>query len=82
MEVKICIGTSCHRQGAEKVLKHFQTMIEEKDLKEKIQLKGSFCLGKCTKGKVTLLIDGKDYLASTPDDAGDFFEREILSRLG
>ena len=81
MDVKICVGTSCHRRGAEKVVKQFQTMIEEQNLSEKINLKGSFCLGRCTEDKVTILVGEKDYYFTSFYDAEDFFTNEILPKI-
>ena len=81
MEVKVCVGTSCHRRGAEKVVKQFQTMIEEQDLSDKISLKGAFCLGKCSEDKVTILLGKKDYYFTSFYDAEKFFTNEILPKL-
>ncbi len=50
MEVEICIGSSCHLKGSYQVVRKLEEYIEIHGLKNKIILKGSFCLGECTRG--------------------------------
>ena len=35
MEIKVCIGSSCHLKGSETVVEMFEKAIEENDLSEK-----------------------------------------------
>lgn len=77
--VKICIGTYCHLRGAYNVLQLFQHEIEERDLHDKIEISGSFCMGHCENG-VSVEVDGKIYSVS-PESAREFFEGTILKQL-
>jgi len=58
MEVEICVGSSCHLKGSYQVVEVMEKYINDNDLSDEIQLKGSFCLGHCTTG-VSGRIDGK-----------------------
>lgn len=75
LSVKICIGTSCYLKGAYNVLQYFQHEIEAKNLHDKIDITGSFCMGNCGHG-VTLSINEKIY-AVAPEDAPKFFKETI-----
>ena len=56
MKICICIGSSCHLKGTEKVIERLQQLIKENKLINEVELCGSFCLGRCAEG-VSMLID-------------------------
>ena len=47
MEVTICIGSSCHLKGSREVIAILQRLIALTRLENRIELKGSFCMGHC-----------------------------------
>jgi NADH:ubiquinone oxidoreductase subunit E len=77
MELLICVGSSCHLQGSEVVVKTFQGLIEKEKLGKKILLKGSFCLGKCSENGVTIKIKDRFYKTKY-EEAESFFYQTIL----
>lgn len=79
MKVTVCIGSSCHLKGSRQVVEEFQYLISENDLKDKVELGGTFCMGNCQNG-VCVTVDGKLYSVS-PDDAKSFFEENVISKL-
>jgi NADH:ubiquinone oxidoreductase subunit E len=50
MEIEICVGSSCYLKGSSQVIKKMQEYIELNALEEILILKGTFCLGECTRG--------------------------------
>ena len=80
MKVTICIGSSCHIKGSRQVVEQLQYLIAEHSLKDRIELSGTFCMGKCQTG-VSVTIDG-EYFSVSPETTKAFFEQEILPRLG
>lgn len=73
MELSICVGESCHIIGAEVVVKTFQALIKKENIEQKINLKGSFCMGKCSSDAgVTIQID-KEFYKTKYEDAEKFF---------
>ena len=48
--IEICIGSSCFVKGSNEVVELLKNYIAEHHLEEKVQLKGAFCMGQCTKG--------------------------------
>lgn len=78
MNITVCIGSACHLKGSRKVVEELQYLIKENGLKEKIELGGKFCMGKCD-GDVAVTVDGK-YFSVKPEDSKTFFEKEILPK--
>ena len=79
MKVTICIGSSCHLKGSRQVIEQLQYLISENNLKEEVELAGTFCMGNCQNG-VCVKIDEKIFSVS-PDTTKSFFEDEILRRV-
>lgn len=79
MRVTVCIGSSCHLKGSRRVVEQLQYLIAENDLKEKVQLGGTFCMGKCQQG-VCVTVDD-NFFSLTPDTVDEFFNKEILAKV-
>ncbi len=79
MKVTICIGSSCHIKGSRTVVEQLQTLVAENNLGDKVQLSGTFCMGKCQQG-VCVDIDG-EFFSVSPDSVKEFFENEIKSKI-
>ncbi|MGN0654976.1 MAG: (2Fe-2S) ferredoxin domain-containing protein [Oscillospiraceae bacterium] len=79
MKVTVCIGSSCHLKGSRRVVEQLQYLIAENDLKEKVQLGGTFCMGKCQQG-VCVTVDD-NFFSLTPDTVDEFFNKEILAKV-
>lgn len=74
-----CIGSACHLKGSYNVINVFQQIIEEKNLNDKVEVCGSFCLGHCSEDVSVKVED--DYFAVKPENAREFFEENVMSRL-
>ena len=79
MKVTVCIGSSCHIKGSRQVIEELQYLIAQNNIKEKVELGGTFCMGKCQEG-VCVTVDDKFYSVS-PETTKDFFNKEILCKL-
>lgn len=79
MKVTVCIGSSCHLKGSRRVVEGLQYLIAENNLKDKVDLGGTFCMGNCQNG-VCVTVDDKNFSAS-PDNLEEFFKTEILSKV-
>ena len=78
MKVTVCIGSSCHIKGSRQVVEQLQHLIATNDLKDKVELGGTFCMGKCQQG-VCVTVDDK-FFSVTPETTDEFFKNEILSK--
>ncbi|GAE89896.1 (2Fe-2S) ferredoxin domain-containing protein [Acetivibrio straminisolvens] len=79
MKVSICIGSSCHLKGAKQIVEQLQSLVVGHNLKDQIELGGSFCMKNCVNG-VSVTVDDKLF-SVTPENAKSFFETEILKRI-
>ncbi len=83
--VSICVGSSCHLKGSEKLVELFQNKIKEERLDDDIVLSGSFCLGKCNRVGVTVSVgDGvtdEIFTGVTPEDFGKFWTDTVMKKL-
>ncbi|MBQ7390469.1 MAG: (2Fe-2S) ferredoxin domain-containing protein [Clostridia bacterium] len=79
LKITVCIGSSCHIKGSRQVVEELQSLIAEHNIGEKVELGGTFCMGKCQLGVCVTVND--DFFSVTPDTVGDFFTKEVLSRV-
>ncbi len=83
--VSICVGSSCHLKGSERLVELFQQKIAEEGLENDIILSGSFCLGKCNRVGVTVSVgDGinEEVIPGvTPEGFSSFWKEIILAKL-
>lgn len=79
MKVTVCIGSSCHIKGSRQVVEGLQYLISQENLGDKVELGGTFCMGRCQEG-VCVTVDGNFYSVS-PDTVKDFFEKEIKAKV-
>lgn len=79
MKITVCIGSSCHIKGSRQVVSELQHLIAENNLKDEIELGGTFCMGKCQSG-VCITVDGEFY-SVTPETVREFFEKEVLAKV-
>ncbi len=79
MKITVCIGSSCHLKGSRQVVEGLQYLIAENNLKDKVELGGTFCMGKCQMG-VCVTVDDEFY-SVTPDTVKEFFETNVLPNV-
>ena len=79
MKITVCIGSSCHIKGSRSVVEQLQYLIAENNLGDKIDLGGTFCMGKCQQGVCVTVDDA--FFSVTPDTVTDFFEKEVKAKL-
>ena len=79
MKITVCIGSSCHIKGSRLVVEQLQELINEKNLSDKVELAGTFCMGKCQQG-VCVSVNDK-FCSVSPNTVKEFFETEVLANL-
>ena len=75
----VCIGSSCHIKGSRSVVEQLQYLIAENNLGDKVDLGGTFCMGKCQQGVCVTI--GEEFFSVTPETVTDFFENEVKTRI-
>ena len=79
MKITVCIGSSCHLKGSRQIVERLQYLIKENDLGDKVELGGTFCMGKCQKG-VCVTVDG-EFHSVTPESVDEFFEKNVKEKI-
>ncbi len=79
MDIKVCIGSSCHLKGSRQVVEKMKQLVEKENLKDKVELSGVFCMGKCQQG-VCVNVDDS-FFSITPETVESFFEKEVIGKL-
>ena len=79
MKITVCIGSSCHIKGSRQVVEQLQNLISENNLENKIELGGTFCMGKCQQGVCVTVDDA--FHSVTPETATEFFKNEVLAKV-
>ena len=74
MKVTVCIGSSCHIKGSRQVVERLQHLIAQEKLGDRVELGGTFCMGKCQEG-VCVTVDDR-FFSVSPDTVDGFFENE------
>lgn len=77
-KIVVCIGSSCHLKGSRQVVEELQKLIDQNNLKEEVELAGTFCMGNCQKGVSVKLND--QLFSVSPQTVKEFFENEILKK--
>ena len=76
LNLTVCIGSSCHLKGSRQVVEQLQHLIAEHGLGEKVELGGTFCMGKCQKGVCVTV--GEEFYSVTPETVVDVFNTAVL----
>ena len=79
VKITVCIGSSCHIKGSRQVVEQLQYLISKNELGDKVELGGTFCLGKCQAGVCVTV--GDAFHSVTPESVEEFFAKEVLAKV-
>lgn len=79
MEIKVCVGSSCHLKGSYDIINLMKDAIESNSLEAQVELKAAFCLGRCTNG-VTIQIDDEIITGVSTENFNQIFDKYVLAR--
>ena len=79
MKLTVCIGSSCHIKGSRQVVQQLEDYIAKNKLEDKLELSGTFCLGKCQQG-VCVLVDDEFHSVS-PETVEEFLQTAVIPKL-
>ncbi|MDD6265152.1 MAG: (2Fe-2S) ferredoxin domain-containing protein [Clostridia bacterium] len=81
MIIQICVGSSCHLKGSEKIVELFQETVAKRKLDSDITLAGSFCTGQCNRVGVTVTVNDEVFTGVTPESFTEFFDGTVMKAL-
>jgi len=79
--VTVCVGSSCHLKGAREVIERFNELLKKHAAQDKVLLKGSFCMERCSEG-VNWQIDEEPFASASEEEAVQVFREKVLAPLG
>ena len=79
LKITVCIGSSCHIKGSRRVVEQLQTLIAENNLGDKVDLGGTFCIGKCQQGVCVMVND--EFYSVTPETVEEFFANAVVAKV-
>ena len=79
LKITVCIGSSCHIKGSRQVVEQLQYLIAQNNLGDKVDLGGTFCMGKCQQGVCVTVNDS--FHSVTPETVDEFFAKEVLAKV-
>ena len=80
LELKVCVGSSCHVKGAADTLKSLEKLIRANNIEKLIDLRAELCLANCVEAP-NVMVNDKVYGGITPDIVESFFEEVILQQV-
>lgn len=79
MEIKVCVGSSCHLRGSYDIINCMKEAIDKNGLSEQVELKAAFCLGKCTNG-VSVQFDDEIVTGVSMENFEQVFQKHVLNK--
>ena len=79
IKITVCIGSSCHIKGSRQVVEAIQKLIADNNVGDKVDLGGTFCMGKCQQGVCVTV--NEEFFSVTPETVEEFFTKEVLARV-
>lgn len=79
--ISVCVGSSCHLKGAYDIIKACEGFIDQWKLKDRVELKGTFCLGQCTEQGVTVVIGEEVLHGVSVENFAEIFKQKVLSAV-
>jgi len=81
VKVTVCVGSSCSVRGSDELAAKLEELIADHGVDGAVNLVGSFCMGKCSRG-ITVAVDDDVFQGIEPADAELFYADHIASRVG
>ncbi len=79
IKITVCIGSSCHIKGSRQVVEQIQYLISKNNLSDKVELGGTFCMGRCQEGVCVKV--GEEFFSVNVENVNEFFEKNVLAKL-
>lgn len=78
--ISVCVGSACHLKGSHKVIEGLQKLISENKATDMVELKGAFCIGRCTEG-VSVTVNDEGFFSLNESNVDSFFYETIMKGI-
>lgn len=79
--VQVCVGSSCHLKGSEKIVELLRQYAEKNDCESSLSLSGSFCTGQCNRLGVTVCVNGDTCVGITEENFAAFWQERVFPEI-
>ncbi len=76
LEVKVCVGTNCYVKKSQKLIAQMLKYVEDKGLKDNVDVSATFCMEKCSEGP-NVMIAGEHIPQCTFEKAVSVLNRKL-----
>ena len=76
--VQVCVGSSCYLKGSQDIVELLERSVQEHHIEDEVVLSGSFCVGKCNRVGVTVVVNDDIHVGITKENFREFFNKNIL----
>lgn len=80
LEIKVCVGTNCYLKNSQKLISRLLKYVDEKGLKNAVDVSATFCMEKCGEGP-NVLIGGEHIPQCTFEKAVEVLNRKMTPDL-
>ena len=80
MDIKVCIGSSCHLRGSYDIINLMKDALKENGLDETVGMSAAFCLGHFGDG-VSIKVDDQVISGVTKENFNEIFSRYVLNTV-
>ena len=75
--ISVCVGSACHLKGSYKVIQGLQELIEKNKVSDRVEIKGAFCIGRCTEA-VSVIVNDEGSFSLNENNIDSFFNETIM----
>ena len=80
LKVTVCVGSSCHLKGSRQVVEGLRKLLVDNNLLDKVELAGTFCMGKCASAGVSVTVND-EFFSVNPEKVEEFFNNNVLTKI-
>ncbi len=79
MHLMVCAGTGCRASESQAIVDNLNTILEDKNLQDEVQVVSTGCFGFCEKGPIVkVLPDNTFYTEVKPEDARNIIDEHVV----
>lgn len=75
--ITVCVGSSCHLRGSYEIIAFLKELLRIHRLEQRVLLKGSFCMEKCSEG-VNVKVNEEVFSVASTDEMNEIFRSRVL----
>ncbi|HZK35272.1 MAG TPA: (2Fe-2S) ferredoxin domain-containing protein [Bacillota bacterium] len=79
MKITVCVGSSCHFNGSRQFVDKLKLLLDEHNLRDKVQLSGEYCMDDPGNG-ISVRVNNEN-ISVRHEQTEEFFNEYVMSKL-